>query len=199
VAIPEIAVDVVLEEPFLGTAGASRRERAEQTASLYRALGTRASEVEYVLLGGVDGEKLYLQLYHAPSDAFSRAVEVPYQEWADDEVVAALPLLLNLIGKDGALASTDPAAVPLDIGANSALASLLLDPPAPQALGGDSGRSKDGKKRGGLVLGLVAGAAVVGLAGGGVYLATQGGGGGSSTTTTTGTPVLSSGTIVIDF
>ncbi len=194
-AVPELAIDVVLEEPFLGTPGASRRERAAQTASLYRALGTRASDVEYVLLGGVDGESLYLQLYHAPSDSFSRPVEVPYQEWADDEVVAAVPLLLNLIGKDGTLVSTDDAAVPLDIGSNSALASLLLDPPTPEAIpgGGDEG----GKKRGGLILGIVAGAALVGLAGGGAYLATRGDGG--DPTTTTGTPILSSGTIVVDF
>jgi len=198
--IPELAIDVVLEEPFLGTPGASRRERSAQTASLYRALGTRASDVEYVLLGGVDGENLYLQLYHAPSDAFSRPVEVPYQEWADDEVVAAVPLLLNLIGKDGTLVSTDDTTVPLDIGANSALASLLLDPPTPVAIR-DGGSGDGGKKRGGLILGIVAGAAVVGLAGGGAYLATRGDGGGSTTTTgtTTGTPVLSSGTIVVDF
>ena len=77
-------------------------------------------------------------------------------------------------------------------------ATFELDPPDAAPLPSSSG---DGQKkgRGGLVLGLVAGAAVVGLAGGGAYLLTQGGGGGGTGTGTTPTPVLSSGTVVIDF
>lgn len=195
----KMEVSVVLEEPFLGTPGPSRREREAQTASLYRALGTRASDVEYLLLGGVDGDSLHMQLYHAPSDTFSRSIAVPFTEWAGDEAVTTMPLLLNLIDKDGTLKATDDHVVPLDIGVNVGLASLLLDPPVPLPFGDTkSARGpKDGRKRGGLIVGIVAGAAVAGLAGGGVYFATRGGTGSGSTTTNPGT--AESGTIIIDF
>ncbi len=183
-----VALDAV--QPTLGQAGESRVVRSAQTAALYRSLGTRAADVELVMLAGVDGASLHLQLYHPPSDALSRPVEVPYADDPTDELLTTLPLLLNLIDPEsGEPTARAPVAVPLDIGANSRLASMLLDPAPPVDI--EEPRSR---RRTGWIVGVVGGVAAASLAGGAVALALREPG-----AEPVPTEPANSGTIVIDF
>lgn len=199
------SVEVEVLAPYLGTAASSSLQRAEQVASLYRALGTRAADVELVLLGGVDAESLHMQLYHSPTDSWSRPIAVPYQGSIADEAVASVGLLLNVVEPDGTLSALSDDTVPLDIRTNAALASLLLAPPTPLPLPDDDDDDRK-KPKTGLILGVVAGVVAVAAIGGGIaYVASQQGGddGTTSPTSPTTTPSTteprSSGTIFIEF
>jgi len=188
---------VAVDAPWLGRPGSSRTRRSEQIGALYRALGTRAAGVELVLLGGIDGDALKLQLYHVARDAWSRSLEVPYEGSAADEALTTVPLLMNLVDRDGQLTSTSPSALALDLGTNRGLASLLLHPPPPLPL------EEPKKRRTGLVVGVVAGVVAAAALGGGLAYAASQGDEPAPTTPTTPTPTptgpVDGGSVVITF
>jgi hypothetical protein len=180
-----VRVDIPLGAPSLGAAEESAAARGRQNAAYYRALGQQSS-VDYVLLAGVDGATLSLQLYSRGNDAFSKVTEVPVAGTADDEAIAAVPLLLGVLAEDGSLpaASTSPTTPPFSIGTNPIVAQLLLEPAKYAAQGNNasspSPRPDDGKHGNGLLIGgIVGGAAVVGGAVA-VTAVLLGGGGGES-------------------
>ena len=195
-------VDVTMGPPSLAQAAPRSMQRSDQIGDLYRALGTRAAGVDLVLLGGVHDDALQLQLYHPPTDGWSRPIEVPYQGNVADEAVASLGLLLNVVQDDGTLGALDDEAVPLDISTNTALASLLLAPPAPLPFpGSDEGK---GKGNTALVVGIVAGVVAVAAIGGvAAYAAGRSGSDPTTTGTTTTTPTtpdpVNNGSIVLAF
>lgn len=185
-------VKVTIDAPRLGSAAGSRPRRSEQVGALYRALGTRAAGVDLVLLGGVEGDALSLQLYDVNADTFSRPLEVPFEGTADDEMLTSLPLLMNLVDRNGQLTSTVDQALPLTVGTNTGLASMLLDPPEPVPL---VARRSGGK---GWVVGAVIAGVAVAAAGGTVaYVLSQQEAPAPTTTTPTG-PV-DNGAIVVTF
>lgn len=170
---PPTLVDarVSMRLPILGQASDSVLGRSQQTASLYMALGKRAFDVDYVLLAGVDDKKLYLQLLDARTESLSETLELPYTDRADDEITEAVPQLLAMVGPRDFLIRTSGTAAPLDVGANSRLAQMLLLPqesPIPK-----QGNRNRKKKRG--LAAAVIGAVVVSAAAAGsfVYVATQ--------------------------
>jgi hypothetical protein len=173
-------VRVALSAPTLAAAASSAAGRSNQVAALYSALAKRATGVDYVLIGGVDGELLHLQLVHVASATFSKPMEIPFSGSADDEAAAAVPLLMRFVGPSGTFAATAPTALPLAVGSNLALTLLLTQPPEPAAVSipGDKPR----KSKTGLILGVV-GAVVAGGAGTTAYLLTRPG----ETLPTTGT------------
>jgi hypothetical protein len=159
-----VQVDIPLGAPSLGAAEDTAGARGRQNAAFYRALGQQA-RADYVLVAGVDGSTLSLQLYARGTDTFSKVTEVPVTGTADDEAVAAVPLLLNAIGPDGNLpaANTSPTSGSFLIGTNPVVAKLLLQPEtyAPASTAGDGGPSA-GPSKGLLIGGIVGGAVVVG-------------------------------------
>ncbi len=165
---PQVRVE--LSTPTLAGAASSPVGRSNQTTALYTSLGKRTNGVDYVLLGGVDGELLHLQLLHVPTGTFSKAMEVPFTDAADDEAVAAVPLLLRFVGASGTFSTTSASAPPLAVGSNLALTLLLTQPPEPQPLTGPVVEER--RSRTGLVLGVV-GALLVGGGVGTVYAVTR--------------------------
>jgi hypothetical protein len=142
-------VQLALAAPTLGTGGESKNARSRRAGALYRAIGER-SNASLVLLAGTFEDRLYLQLYSAAADGFSTPLSVPFTDDAADEAVAAVPTLLEMINADGSLAVQDQAAaaVPLDVGANPLLASMLLNPEKPAIVDlppGGGGRGGSGK------------------------------------------------------
>ncbi len=166
-----VNLDVPLGPPSLGASEESAAARGRQNAAFYRALGGQ-STADYLLLAGVDGTTLSLQLYSRAIDAFSKVTEVPVSGTADDELIAAIPLLLAAVSDGGGLAAgaTSPVSPPFSIGTNPIVAQLLLQPErfAPKVAGGGGGGSTDEKRGNGLLIGGVVGGAV--LVGGGVAL-----------------------------
>jgi tetratricopeptide (TPR) repeat protein len=160
-----VKVDGALGAASLGSAEESTGARGRQNAAFYRALGQQTA-ADFVLLAGVDGSTLTLQLYSREIDAFSRATEIPVTGTADDEALAAIPLLLNQLGPDGKLpvTATVASAAPFQIGTNSLVAQMLLEParfaPPRDNDGTNTGDGRNGPS-GGAVAGIVVGAAVV--------------------------------------
>ncbi|MCA9494425.1 MAG: hypothetical protein KC621_31075, partial [Myxococcales bacterium] len=177
---------VSLQPPMLGTAATSTVGRSNQATALYTALARRTEGIDYVLIAGVDGDQLHLQLMHVQTATFSKALELPYADDADDEAAAAVPLLLPAIGPSGTFTTTAASAAPVAIGSNVALALLLTQPPEPAPIGPAAGTTK---KRSALpvVLGVVGGAVVAGGVGTGAYFLTRGP---TETTTPEGTVVI---------
>jgi tetratricopeptide (TPR) repeat protein len=160
-----VKVDGVLGEASLGAAEESAVSRGRQNAAFYRALGQQAS-ADFVLLAGVDGSTLTLQLYAREIDAFSRPTEVPMSGTADDEAIAAIPIVLAQLDADGKLpvGSTVANAAGFGIGTNSLVAQLLLEPArfAPPRDPGNTGPTEGGRGNGLLIGGIVAGTLAVG-------------------------------------
>jgi hypothetical protein len=197
-------VAVVLAQPSLGEAAKSPVGRSAQVAGLYTALGNRAEGMNYVLVAGVDGGSLYLQLLDPETDTFSKAMEVPFTGPADDEAVQSIPLLLNVVDPQGRFTSTAPTPAPMSIGTNSVLGLKLtqpkavgpagttttkvktVKPPKPDGGGGGGGGSKVG-----VVLGVVGGVVLAGAAGTTVYLLTREG--------DEPTPGTGPGTVIVKF
>lgn len=176
-----VNLDVPLGPPSLGASEESPAARGRQNAAFYRALGGQ-STADYLLLAGVDGTTLSLQLYSRAIDAFSKVTEVPVSGTADDEAIAAIPLLLASLPEGGGLpaGATSPVSPPFSIGTNPIVAQLLLQPEryAPKtAGGGTTGGVTDDKRGNGLVIGGVVGGAVL-LGGGAALTAILLGGGG---------------------
>jgi len=186
-AAPSITVDLTLGSPVLGTMAATPAARSRQIGTLYRSLGEHSVDVDLFLLAGVSEEWLYLQLYAPDADAFSKQVEIRYSGELQTEATQALPLLLNVLDKNGHLptAATVPTAAPLDIGANAELATLLTQPkPLVTTGGGGQADKKQGVKPWAIVAGVVAAGAL-------------GGGGYGAYTLLKDDPSAGSGTVVI--
>ena len=165
----EITID--LGVPMLGIGSDTPSGRSRQTASLYRTLGEHSQGVDLYLLAGVSDDLLHLQLYSPRADAFSKQVEIPYAGTADDEAVQTVPLLLNVLDKNGHLptAATIPTSAPLDIGANSELAALLTQPRAPTVGGNNNSNAGNGDKKGKGGIIAIGTILAVGALGGGGY------------------------------
>ncbi len=173
---PAKTVRLAMKPPTLGQAASSTTGRSLQTGALYGSLGNRSDGVEYFLIAGVEGQQLHLQLLDTRTDAFSKAIEIPSADTADDEAVQTVPLLLNLVDKQGGFTATSATAAPLDVGANSELALLLLQPRTPAPVGGARGDTGGGgKKQGkaGVILGVTAAVLAAGGASAGVYFLTR--------------------------
>lgn len=193
---PSQAAAVAIRLPTLGDPAKSAMGRSTQVQALYAALGNRAEGLDYVLIAGVDGSVLYLQLLDPESDTFSKTVEIPFVGTADDEAIAAVPLLLGVVGADGRFTASAATAPPIHIGGNSELALLLTQPRDTVPVGpvGDDDDDKPPKKpKTALVLGIVGGAVVAGgLAAGGWLLLGQ-------EPPTTTVPTVTTGTVVVTF
>ena len=118
-----------LSQAGWGVPATSNRARVVQTSDLYRALGDHA-EVDLILVMGEIGSEVSLQLYSPRMDSFSRPLMKPVTGSATDEIINALPELLQTATPDGALLSMaiTPEAAALDVSANQMLAQLLLAP-----------------------------------------------------------------------
>jgi hypothetical protein len=177
-------IQVQLGPVGLGDAAASAVGRSNQIASLYQALGNRADGLDYVLIAGVSDSLLVLQLLSTGSDTFSKAMELPYTDDADDEAAQAIPLLLGGIDSTGGFVSVAPVPGPLDLSSNAALASLLTTQVSAVPVGGlvpetgddddDDGKGKKSKVP--LVLGIVGGSLLIAGGGAGAYFLTEGSG-----------------------
>jgi hypothetical protein len=168
-----MSINVPLAAPSLGTASTSPVGRASQVASLYQAIGSRASGVDYVLAVGVVDTLLSVQLYDVTHKVWSRAIELPYSDESDDEAVQAVPLLLNGVGPDGTFVATAAAPAALDIGANEELALLLtaaITPKVTSVTPVPTGPVVEHKSKAGLVVGVISGLVVAAGAGAGTYL-----------------------------
>lgn len=172
---PADPVSVVLPmgPPSLGAGGDIPLVRATEIGALYGALAKRADGLQYVLVGGVDGPVLYLQLYDVVHGVVSKAVELPYADDCDDEAVAAIPLLLPVVDATGAFTATAPNPAPLSLADNVLLARLLTQPPA-YSTELPPPPPPPHKSRLPLVLGLVGGAVVAGGATTAVVLLAKG-------------------------
>lgn len=159
-AVP--TVELPAGPPSLGAAPETALARANLAGAVYSAVGKRADGVRYVLLGGVDGNLLHLQLYDGVRGVFSKAVELPFTGDCDDEAVAAVPLLLPIVDATGNFGATSPTAAPLSIADDVALARLLTQPPPrpPDVIGPPPDPKKRSKLP--LVLGIVGGVVVAG-------------------------------------
>lgn len=131
----EEKVAIKLLPPDLGESPEARFARARQITALYRAIGER-SEVELLLLVGVEGESLSLQVYSANADGFSSPVTVPFEGTADDEAATAVLEVMKKVGADGAIPvdQTVANAIAVEIGTNRLLAQLLLAPEPPKTV-----------------------------------------------------------------
>lgn len=161
-----VDVRLTLGPPTLGRAAEGAAARSRQTGALYRALGDHARNVDLLLLAGTTDDVLHLQLYSPPTDSFGQAVDVPIDGELVDAAARGVPLLFEAVGPDGALAvgHTSPLALPLDVGSNVALATLLVHPrPTPSPDRPKVARS------GPRVLPLLLGAAGVAAIGTGAY------------------------------
>lgn len=106
------------------------RSRTRLTSDLYRALGAFA-EVDLILVvGEVAPNKAALQLYSPRMDAFSRPLEVSSTGSITDELLTALPELLQLATEDGAILSmaTTADATALNPGTNTLLGRMMVSP-----------------------------------------------------------------------
>ena len=153
-----------LRLPVLGQALDSRVGRSQQTAALYLALANRAAGLDFVLLVGADEGVVHLQLLDARNESLSEPLSLPHTGDPGATAVAGLERLLDLVGEDTRLVRTVGAAVPLDVGANSRLAALLL---LPQDFG-SAPYQRARRRRRGVVAGVSAALAVV-AAGAGTY------------------------------
>lgn len=170
-------VAVPLGPMRLGEGAASATGRSNEIAATYLSLGHRADGLDYLLLVGVSDSLLQIQLLSVGTSTFSKPIELPYSEDADDEAAQAVPLLLNGIDANGTFTSTVPAPGPVDIGANSELAMLLTNRILPTPVSGvpvEPIPPPEKKSKVGVVLGIVGGIVVASAAGAGTWLVLQG-------------------------
>ena len=153
-----VEAQLSLRLPVLGQALDSKLGRSQQTSALYLALGNRAAEIDFVLMVGIDGDQLMLQLLDARTESLSAPRMVPIGEDASAAAASALPQLLELVGENDRLTQTVGAAVPLDVGTNSRLAQMLLLPRDFKSQSFDRGK----RRRRGLIAGITT-AVVVGV------------------------------------
>lgn len=148
-----VKVSPRLDRGLLAETGASEDERRRQARQLYEALGTYV-ETDLVLMAGqISAGKVGIQLYEPRTGNLSTILSA---EGGDsvDQLAATVARLPELVDDSGGL-KTDQVfarAAPLDIGTNTLLLSLLLDPEPVLAqtveTGGETGAATEDKKRG---------------------------------------------------
>jgi hypothetical protein len=147
----ELSVFLHLDQHGMGPVAGTERERSQQTAALYRALGTHTG-TELVLIGGEHAESggLLAQLYSPQSDRFSKPIALV--DISGPESLDGLrSLLYGLLGQVNAQGeiraeSVDVRAHPFEVTANPVLTGLLLQdlrvaPRQPADPSPDSGES----------------------------------------------------------
>lgn len=165
------SVDLELGPAVLPSPGESAFARTRTNTSLYKALGEQA-EADLVLVAGIASGQAWVQLFSPPADAFSNALKVDVDGDSVEEIVEALPGLLDVVNDEGALPSvaTTATAGPMDPSDNRLLAAMLLDPKPLTPLPPSRSRASTFLVAGGV------GALVVGGVVGGILLANGGDG-----------------------
>lgn len=120
--------------------GTSTFAQAQGATSLYKALGQELGSDVIIIAGATEEDTGVIQAYAIASDTFSRPLKVALEGPMDDEVLGALPELLDALGERGTVPSiaSVPTAAPVNVSDNTLLAGLLLDPQpvAPPSAGG---------------------------------------------------------------
>ena len=128
------AADLKLGAPALAVPASTAFATARQTSDLYRALGVAAGADLVLVAGGRDG-KATAQLYSATADRFGSPVSFTYEGTMDDELIAAMPIVVAAVADDGTLrGETSTSAAALEPSANALLAAMIWAP-APSAPG----------------------------------------------------------------
>ncbi len=124
-----VHVSASLEGYFIGEGLASEKDRADQTALIYRSLADQVTEGWVLMAGTLGIERVGLQVYEARTGNFSKVLE---QGVGTDPVASITTLTAQLHSfrsTEGRL-STDVVSsqrIPLDIGTNPTLARVLFD------------------------------------------------------------------------
>jgi hypothetical protein len=133
----ELSVFLRLDQHGMGPVAATQRERSQQTASLYRALGAHTG-TELVLLGGKhpDTGDLVVQLYSPRSDRFSKPIDLTQPSGSGGragEWTGLMASLINQANSQGEIRaeSVDARAQAFEINANPVLTGLLLQDSRP--------------------------------------------------------------------
>lgn len=116
----------------LGAPASTADERSEQTAALYKSLGTYAN-TDLVMLAGESGDgKVVVQLYEPRTGNFSKEVSAEAGSDPEGALLDLVPSLLAYVSDQGKLRSDriSPRTVPLDRSTNRVLTDLLLRPAA---------------------------------------------------------------------
>ncbi|MDP2314589.1 MAG: tetratricopeptide repeat protein [Pseudomonadota bacterium] len=114
----------------VGRAATDAAGRTRQTRDLYKSIGQYTDRDPVMVVGVTTDGQVALQVYAPASGNFSRALTA---DGGNDPVSAILDLVPAAVGfltESGDIKSdrVSPQVVPLDIGSNAVLASLLLDP-----------------------------------------------------------------------
>ncbi len=181
-----------LARGLLAETGGSEDERRRQTRQLYEALGTYV-ETDLVLLAGqTSAGEVGVQLYEPRTGSLSTILSGGEGQPVD-QLVAAMSRLPELVNETGGLRTDQVFArsLPLDIGTNTLLLSLLLDPEPMLAQGSVSGSGEStevARERKGLPWYVWAGVGTVAAGGAttAVLLSTSPGGGGGNGSITVG-------------
>lgn len=123
-------ITLTVEGGAWGLPALTDRDRIRMNSDLYRAIGEHA-EVDLLLVLGESQGKASLQLYSPRMDAFSRPLEKRMTGSVNDEIIEALPELLQLATADGAILSmaTTADSAPLSPRSNQLLGQMMLAPP----------------------------------------------------------------------
>jgi hypothetical protein len=117
-------------ERYLGIQSGTEVERARQTGLLYQALGKHVA-TPLVLVGGQTSDGYVgLQLYEPRTGNFSKLVTAESGSDPIGSLVELVPIVAGYINDTGTLRTdrVSPAVAALNVGDNSLLVSLLLDP-----------------------------------------------------------------------
>lgn len=128
-----LSVFLRLDQHGMGPVAATERERSQQTAALYRALGAHTG-TDLILIGGVPpgADRLQAQLYSPRNDRFSKPVSLVSEEGQDRDaqLQGLLSALLAQVNAQGEIRaeSVDVRPQGLEVNANPVLTGLLLQP-----------------------------------------------------------------------
>lgn len=124
-------VDVALQTQGLGNSASDPSGRSRQIRDLYRAMGDYDDRGTLLLAGSISADQVGVQLYSPTSGNFSRSVTGEAGDDPVDAICELLPTLLGYLAESGDIRADRVGAqvLPLDIGANTVLSGLLVDPP----------------------------------------------------------------------
>jgi hypothetical protein len=122
----EFLLELNLQPPRLVKAPDSPFARARQIDLLYRGISEH-SQAELVLLVGVSGKQLQLQIYDARVGAWSQPTSVPFSGDPVDEAVTAIPLVLGQLDILGEMSSDAASVMAVDAGTNRWITHMLLE------------------------------------------------------------------------